>query len=133
MGMTQVTTLECTLCGAEYDPNRIIYTCPEHEGVKGILEVTYDYDAIDDAFDGDLGGPIASQWKYEAFLPVAADADIVTLNEGGTDLFDAPNLSAPRTSRTSMPESTARWSARPPRSLRAGPEALRRSAAASIG
>jgi threonine synthase len=93
MGMTQVATLECTLCGAEYDPNQIIYTCPEHEGVKGILEVTYDYDAIDDAFDGDLGGPIASQWKYEAFLPVASDADIVTLNEGGTDLFDAPNLS----------------------------------------
>ena len=93
MGMTQVTTLECTLCGAEYDPNQIIYTCPEHEGVKGILEVTYDYDAIGDAFDGDLGGPIASQWKYEAFLPVASDADVVTLNEGGTDLFDAPNLS----------------------------------------
>ena len=93
MGMTQVTTLECTLCGAEYDPNQIIYTCPEHEGVKGILEVRYDYDAIDDAFDGDLGGPIASQWKYEAFLPVASEADIVTLNEGGTDLFDAPNLS----------------------------------------
>jgi threonine synthase len=89
-----VTTLECTLCGDEYDPDQIIYTCPNHEGVKGILEVKYDYDVIGDRFDADLDGNIQSQWKYEAFLPVDDDADPVTLNEGGTDLFDAPQLSA---------------------------------------
>ncbi|WP_254525535.1 threonine synthase [Natrinema caseinilyticum] len=94
MAMDHVTTLECTICGKEYDPDQIIYTCPEHEGVSGILEVTYDYDVIDDNFDAELDGNITSQWKYEAFLPVDDDADIVTLNEGGTDLFDAPNLTA---------------------------------------
>jgi threonine synthase len=94
MSLDHVTHLECTLCGAEYDPNQVIYTCPEHEGVKGILEVTYDYDAIHDDFDASLDGAIPSQWKYEPFLPVSADATRVTLQEGGTELFDAPQLGA---------------------------------------
>ncbi len=93
MAMDHVTTLECTICGAEYDPDQVIYTCPEHEGVNGILEVKYDYDVVHDRFDADLDGDIRSEWKYEAFLPVHDDAEPVTLNEGGTDLFDAPNLS----------------------------------------
>ena len=93
MVMEHVTALECTICGDEYDPDQIIYTCPEHEGVRGILEVKYDYDVVHDAFDAELDGVIDSQWKYEAFLPVHDDAEIITLNEGGTDLFDAPNLS----------------------------------------
>jgi len=93
MAMDHVTTLECTLCGAEYDPDQIIYTCDEHEGTKGILEVKYDYDLVDERFDADLDGTIPSQWKYEPFLPVDDDADPVTLNEGGTDLFEAPTLS----------------------------------------
>jgi threonine synthase len=93
MTMEHVTTLECTLCSEEYDPDQIIYTCDNHEGVKGILDVKYDYDAIHDDFEADLDGDIDSQWKYEAFLPVAAAADPVTLNEGGTDLFEAPSLS----------------------------------------
>ncbi|WP_459191068.1 threonine synthase [Halosimplex sp. J119] len=93
MAMEHVETLECTICGIEYDPDQVIYTCPEHEGVKGVLEVTYDYDVVDENFDADLDGDIRSQWKYEAFLPVDDDAEPVTLNEGGTDLFDAPNLS----------------------------------------
>jgi threonine synthase len=93
MAMDHVVTLECTICGNEYDPDQIIYTCPEHEGVKGILEVKYDYDTIHDNFNADLDGVINSQWKYAAFLPVNDTAVPVTLNEGGTDLFDAPNLS----------------------------------------
>jgi threonine synthase len=93
MSMPHVRTLECTLCGAEYDPERVVYTCPEHEGLAGILEVIYDYDVVAERFDADLDGDIRSQWKYEAFLPVDDDAEPVTLGEGGTDLFDAPNLS----------------------------------------
>jgi threonine synthase len=94
MAMDHVTALECTLCGERYDPDQIIYTCPNHEGVNGILEVNYDYDAITDRFDAELDGRIDSQWKYEAFLPVDDDATPVTLGEGGTGLYDAPNLSA---------------------------------------
>lgn len=93
MAMEHVTSLECTECGKTYDPDQVIYTCPEEPGVSGILEVKYDYDVIEERFDAELDGNINSQWKYEAFLPVDDNADIVTLNEGGTDLFDAPQLS----------------------------------------
>jgi threonine synthase len=92
MALDHVETLECTLCGATYDPERVVYTCPNHEGVAGILEVTYDYDVIQDRFDESIDGHIDSQWKYEAFLPVDTDAEPVTLDEGGTDLLDAPRL-----------------------------------------
>jgi threonine synthase len=94
MAMDHVTTLECVLCGATYDPDQVIYTCSEHEGVRGILEVKYDYDVVHDRFDEPLDGRIPSQWKYEPFLPVDDDAEVVTLNEGGSDLFEAPRLSA---------------------------------------
>ena len=93
MALEHVTTLRCTLCDETYDPDQIIYTCPDHEGTAGVLEVEYDYDGIADDFDADLDGNVPSQWKYEPFLPVDRDADPVTLDEGGTDLFDAPSLS----------------------------------------
>ncbi|MFC6951746.1 threonine synthase [Halorubellus litoreus] len=94
MSLDHVETLECTLCGATYDPERVIYTCPNHDGVTGILDVTYDYDVIQDRFDAPLDGHVDSQWKYDAFLPVDTDATPVTLDEGGTDLLDAPRLGA---------------------------------------
>jgi threonine synthase len=91
--MKHVTALECTRCGETYDPTEIIYTCPNHAGVEGILEVRYDYDVVRERFDESLDGDIRSQWKYRAFLPVPDDAEAVTLNEGGTDLYEAPRLS----------------------------------------
>lgn len=91
--MDHVTALRCTLCGETYDPDQVIYTCPNHGGVEGILDVEYDYDLIAERFDQPLDGSIESQWKYRAFLPVERDADPVTLGEGGTDLLSAPNLS----------------------------------------
>ncbi len=93
MGMKHVKTVACTLCGKQFDPEQVVYTCDEHDGVAGILEVVYDYDVIHDRFEASVGGPIPNQWKYEAFLPVDETAEIVTLNEGGTELFDAPRLS----------------------------------------
>jgi threonine synthase len=91
--MEHVTILECTLCGREYDPDQIIYTCPEHEGATGILEVQYDYDEVLDRFDEDVDGTIPNQWKYRAFLPVEDEAAPITLNEGGSDLYETPQLS----------------------------------------
>jgi threonine synthase len=93
MTMNHVRGLECLLCGRTYDANQVIYTCPEHEGVKGILEVVYDYDVVRERFDASLDGQIASQWKYRAFLPIADDATPITLGEGGTGLYDTPALS----------------------------------------
>jgi threonine synthase len=90
--MDHVETLECTLCSAEYDPDQVIYTCPEHPGVKGILDVTYDYDRVLNRFDEPLDRDIRSQWKYQAFLPVTDGVEPVTLGEGGTPLLDVPRL-----------------------------------------
>jgi threonine synthase len=94
MALDNVASLECTLCSAEYDPESVVYTCPKHEGVKGILDVKYDYDVVLDRFDAEIDGTVPTMWKYEAFLPVDTDAEPVTLNEGGTDLFEAPRLSS---------------------------------------
>jgi len=92
--MENVVAYKCTVCGAEYEPDGIMYTCPKHEDpMEGILDVVYDYDRIHDEFADQLDGDIPSMWKYRPFLPVEADAEPVTLNEGGTDLFDAPTLS----------------------------------------
>jgi threonine synthase len=91
--MKHVRALECTRCGETYDPDQLRYTCANHPGVEGILEVTYDYDVIQERFDEPLDGRIETQWKYRAFLPVADDAEPVTLQEGGTALHDAPRLS----------------------------------------
>jgi len=91
--MEHVRTLECTLCGETYDPEQIVYTCSNHPGVQGILEVQYDYDVVRERFDEPLDGNIRDQWMYRAFLPVEEDAEPVTLREGGTDLYDTPRLS----------------------------------------
>jgi threonine synthase len=90
--MDHVEALSCVLCDETYDPDQLIYTCPNHESVRGILEVVYDYDRVAERFDESMDGRIDSQWKYRAFLPVADDSTPVTLGEGGTPLLDAPRL-----------------------------------------
>ena len=93
MGMEHVEAYRCIECGEEYEPDGIMYTCPNHDDpMKGILDVVYDYDAIDEDFADELGGEIPDLWKYRPFLPVAEDAEPVTLGEGGTDLIEAPRL-----------------------------------------
>lgn len=46
MGLKHAEALECTVSGAEYDPEQVIYTCSEETGINDILEVTYDHDRI---------------------------------------------------------------------------------------
>ena len=92
--MEHVLAFKCTVCGEEYEPEGIMYTCPNHEDpMEGILDVVYDYDVIHDNFAGAVDGDIPDMWKYRPFLPIEDDAEPITLNEGGTDLFDAPTLS----------------------------------------
>ena len=37
--------LQCVLCGREYEPGAVRYTCPSC-GLDGTLDVLYDYDEI---------------------------------------------------------------------------------------
>jgi len=87
--MTPVDALVCRRCGRSYAHGDVEYTCPEHEGVAGILDVRYD----DSDADATLPtGSIADLWAFEPWLPVSGDP--VRLGAGGTPLLDAPALSA---------------------------------------
>ncbi|MFC7138306.1 threonine synthase [Halosimplex aquaticum] len=88
--MTTVEALACERCGRRYAPDDVEYTCPEHDGVAGILDVRYDYEALRERAADALAGPTEDLWTYEPLLPV--DGDPVRLGAGGTDLLDAPAL-----------------------------------------
>lgn len=88
--MTPVEALVCERCGCRYAPDDVEYTCPEHDGVTGILDVRYDYEAVRERIDTVLDRPVGDLWKYEPLLPV--DGERVRLGAGGTDLLDAPAL-----------------------------------------
>jgi len=89
--MTPVDALVCRHCGRRYDPGDVEYTCPEHEGVDGILDVRYDHDDESMLSNRDDPGPVADLWAFESLLPVAGDP--VRLGAGGTPLLEAPELS----------------------------------------
>ncbi|MFB6151420.1 MAG: pyridoxal-phosphate dependent enzyme [Haloarculaceae archaeon] len=86
--MNPVAALECRRCGQRYDPGEVEYTCPAHDGVAGVLDVRYDYDAVE--FEGPAAGS-TDLWAYEPMLPVG-EGERVSLGAGGTDTLDAPAL-----------------------------------------
>jgi len=68
--MDHVLGLKCTICGAEYETAQVDYVCPKH-GSDGILDVVYDYAAIQRRLSPDRLGPHpASVWRYLPLLPV---------------------------------------------------------------
>ncbi|MFP4632089.1 MAG: threonine synthase [Halobacteriales archaeon] len=75
--------LECIECGASYPSNEARYTCD----CGGLLEVIYDGIPSRTDFSGPLG-----VWRYSSVLPIET-AGSVSLDEGGTPLYDAEKLS----------------------------------------
>jgi threonine synthase len=59
----------CSLCGAEYGPEDVTYTCPKD---GGNLDVVLNYDEIKARFSPDkfMNLPEASLWRYLNLLPV---------------------------------------------------------------
>jgi threonine synthase len=59
----------CSLCGAEYGPEDVTYTCPKD---GGNLDVVLNYDEIKAKFSPDkfMTIPEASLWRYLNLLPV---------------------------------------------------------------
>lgn len=92
--LAEITLLRCSICGAEYAPGAVTYTCPVC-GEVGTLDVLYDYDALKARLDREAlaGGP-ASMWRYRALLPLGADSAVPPLAVGMTPLYDAPRLAA---------------------------------------
>jgi threonine synthase len=86
------THLACTACGKEHDhtvPQNLCTACGKP------LFAHYDLAAAGRTLTKEaLRGRTKSLWRYREVLPVADDADIVTLGEGFTPLLAAPRLGA---------------------------------------
>jgi threonine synthase len=90
----QVLGLKCVLCGAEYEPDEVLYVCPKH-GDEGIVDVLYDYDLIATRLtkEGLAGNNDYSIWRYAPLLTVEEDSPRPPLQIGWTPLYHAQRLS----------------------------------------
>ncbi|MBV6397043.1 MAG: Threonine synthase [Anaerolineales bacterium] len=83
----------CSLCGAEYSPSEIAYTCPKD---GGNLDVLLDYESIRRKFHPEditsRGDP--SLWRYLPLLPISEpEGDSTPLHAAGwTPVFALPRL-----------------------------------------
>jgi threonine synthase len=83
---SHATSLRCIDCGAVYALDYRL----ECAGCRGLLELTYDWEALRRAGPGVFEG--GGLWRYAAVLPIADPAHRVTLGEGQSPLLDCPAL-----------------------------------------
>lgn len=87
---------QCTTCGSEYDPDQIIYLCPEcnrnqqpKEPPRGVLKVIYDYKALRERKTD------FQQLKQNGFLdilPIVTLSGYPNLKTGNTPLYKTRTL-----------------------------------------
>jgi threonine synthase len=84
---------KCSLCGQEYGPDEVQYTCPKD---GGNLDVLLDYAKIkkDTSPEQIAQSQEASLWRYLPLLPVADPGGLGTplRAAGGTPVFTPPRL-----------------------------------------
>ena len=91
--MSKFTSYCCSLCGTEYLPGQVTYTCPKD---GGNLDVVLDYKSIKKKYQPEditsRGEP--SLWKYEPLLPVGIPKGEATPLHlaGWTPVFKLPRL-----------------------------------------
>ncbi len=87
--MSNVTHLECALCGRQYEPGRAYNLC-----VCGApLLVRYDLRRAAETMVRDrMSSRPPTLWRYREVLPVTNDASILCLGEGFTPLIHAQRL-----------------------------------------
>jgi len=94
--MARIASLRCVSCGAEYDPDRVDYTCPACGPRRGTLEVLYNYDALRRRLRptsfAETGNP--SMWRYLPLLPIDGERYIQPLRVGWTPVYRFPELAA---------------------------------------
>ncbi len=85
--MKYVSGLRCINCTREYDPTEVEYTCAEC-GIKGILDLIYDYPRIKRVFTRDTLARRSrlDQWRYVEVLPVV-ETDFPPLHVGWTPIY----------------------------------------------
>ena len=83
----------CSLCGAEYAPHEITYTCPRD---GGNLDVVLDFAQINQQYSPEriFISPEASLWRYLPLLPVSDPGGLGTplRAAGWTPVFRLPRL-----------------------------------------
>ena len=83
----------CSLCGEEYSPSEITYTCPKD---GGNLDVVLDYYGIKKKYQSEdvTSRDDPSLWRYLPILPVAEPpGESTPLHAaGGTPVFALPRL-----------------------------------------
>jgi len=91
--MNYLSKLKCLICGKEYKPGEVNYTCLKC-GDEGILEVTYDYLEIKKCFTQDTlrKDTEFSMWRYLPLLPIDDPSKIGSLKVGWTPLYEAKNI-----------------------------------------
>jgi len=91
--MTKFTGYRCSLCGAEYAPGEITYTCPKD---GGNLDVVLDYDSIKSKYKPEdiLSRSDPSLWRFLPLLPVQEPpGDATPLHvAGGTPVYRLARL-----------------------------------------
>jgi threonine synthase len=89
-------SLRCINCQSDFATSQRIYTCAK---CAGLLDVVYELDEfrgkrMTSLWDSRLASPEAIDrsgvWRFRELLPEAAEAEIVTMIEGNTQIWDAP-------------------------------------------
>jgi len=80
--------LRCVDCEETFDAETATHRCPD---CGGILDPTYDYDALDVSRETFESRRFDSMWRYEELLPFPRDA-AVSMDEGATALVECPTL-----------------------------------------
>ncbi|GAC1625713.1 MAG: threonine synthase [Ktedonobacteraceae bacterium] len=92
--VTHISHLRCVLCGTNYSPAEITYTCPIC-GPLGILAVHYDYAQIAPHISRTqlAANHDSTLWRYRTLLPIPySQNDTPQLAIGGTPLYPVPRL-----------------------------------------
>ena len=85
-----LTHLECTYCSNTFDADVPHRTCPE---CGKVLYARYDLDAARSALSrNSLAGRRADMWRYSEVMPVRDEANVITLGEGFTPIFEVERL-----------------------------------------
>ena len=86
--MSKFAGYRCSLCGTEYSPEEITYTCPKD---GGNLDVLLDYETLKNKYKQDdiLSRSVPSLWRYLPLLPVQEPEGSATPLHaaGGTPVF----------------------------------------------
>src|SRR6266516_7880140 len=92
--MNKFVGYRCSLCGEQYSPMDLTYTCPKD---GGNLDVVLDYDSIKSKYKPEdiLSRNDPSLWRYLPLLPVQEPPGEATPLHaaGGTPVFALPRLS----------------------------------------